>query len=108
MVQYERDLCKPGLGLSKQQTASIFSEIDVVIHNGSDMSHIKYYQSICSANIDPTRFLLSLCLPRNIFLHYVSPVGMSLFSGKSTLPAAREIGEGHSPIKGCLEYTASK
>ncbi|RYP64846.1 hypothetical protein DL769_006521 [Monosporascus sp. CRB-8-3] len=108
IVYYEGDLRKPRLGLSEQQAAVIFSEADVVIHNGSDTSHLKYYQSIRSSNVEPTQYLLSVCLPRKIPVHYVSSVGVGLFSGRGTLPAAKATDVGEPPSDGSQGYMASK
>ncbi|KAI0967014.1 putative polyketide synthase [Xylaria arbuscula] len=69
---YEGDLTAPRLGLSEEEAAVIFDEIDAVIHSGADTSHLKFYWDIKAANMLSTQFLVRMCLPRQIPIHYVS------------------------------------
>ncbi|KAI0449065.1 putative polyketide synthase [Xylaria acuta] len=68
----EGDLTAPRLGLSEEAAAAIFDQVDAVIHNGADTSHLKFYRNIKAANVLSTRFLARMCLPRRIPIHYVS------------------------------------
>ncbi|KAH9896254.1 putative polyketide synthase [Xylariomycetidae sp. FL2044] len=74
------DLTSPRLGLLERDAAAIFDEVDVVVHNGADTSHLKYYDDIKRANVDSTRWLARMCLPRRVPVHYVSSVGVALFA----------------------------
>ncbi|KAI1135888.1 putative polyketide synthase [Hypoxylon sp. FL0543] len=83
VVYYNGDLAQPLLGLSEQEVSSIFGEADVVIHNGSDTSHLKHYVDLRRPNVESTALLCRLCVPRRIPLHYVSSAGLSIFHEKS-------------------------
>ena len=77
---YEGDLRQPQFGLSEKDVTAIFTEIDAVIHMGSDMSHLKYYSAIRATNVLSTHQLVRLCLPRMIPLHYISSIRISHFA----------------------------
>lgn len=79
IAYYEGDLTQPLLGLTPAEATCIFREIDAVIHNGSDTSHLKYYSALRESNVGSTKQLVQLCLPRKIPLHYVSSAGVALF-----------------------------
>ncbi|KAK4610729.1 hypothetical protein CLAFUW4_14084 [Fulvia fulva] len=66
------DLEQPRLGLSVKKASAIFSRADVVIHNAADTSHLKFYPAIRAANTGSTRELISLCMNREIPVHYLS------------------------------------
>ncbi|KAM7218542.1 hypothetical protein V8F06_006146 [Rhypophila decipiens] len=76
---YGGDLGLPNLGLSLEESASIFETADCVIHAGADTSHLKSYSSLRAANVASTRELARLCLRRRIPIHYVSSAGVGLF-----------------------------
>lgn len=111
---FEGDLRAERLGLSEVDAAAIFGEVDAVIHNGADTSHLKYYPAVRGANVDSTRWLARMCLPRRVPIHYVSSVGVSLFSpGRATLAQESVTGSegGRSsspPADGRHGYIASK
>lgn len=86
IVYYEGNLSEPLLGLSEKDAATIFAETDVVIHNGADTSHLKYYRDIKPSNVGSTVTLTRLCLARKIPMHYVSSVGVALFSNLDAFP----------------------
>ncbi|TGJ85408.1 hypothetical protein E0Z10_g3337 [Xylaria hypoxylon] len=74
------DLSQPNLGLASASTLQdIFTQADAVIHNGADTSHLKPYGSVRAANVDSTKMLASLCVPRHIPLHYISSAGVGIF-----------------------------
>ncbi|ORY71958.1 putative polyketide synthase [Pseudomassariella vexata] len=78
VVYYEGNLSSPLLGLSPEKADSIFAEADVVIHNGADTSHLKYYADVRASNVGSTMTLARLCLPRRIPIHYVSSAGLGV------------------------------
>lgn len=86
IVYYEGDLGLPHFGLSVQDETDIFNEVDAVIHNGSDTSHLKYYSAIRETNVESTRQLVGLCLRRMVPLHYVSSAGVALLAGLDAFP----------------------
>ncbi|KAE8548385.1 hypothetical protein EYB25_008763 [Talaromyces marneffei] len=86
VIYHEGDLTLPLLGLSEKEAADIFSEADVVIHNGSDTSHLKFFPDMRTANCGSTRDLTRLCLPRRIPFHYVSSVGVCVLYSQPAFP----------------------
>ncbi|RYP68921.1 hypothetical protein DL770_008337 [Monosporascus sp. CRB-9-2] len=107
VTYFEGDLRSVRLGLSEEDAAAIFKEIDVVIHNGADTSQLKYYPVIKGVNVDSTRWLTRMCLPRQIPMHYVSSVGMSLFSpGRMSFPPTSAT-DASPPPDGSHGYIAS-
>lgn len=86
IVYYEGDLTAERFGLSEAEWVKVFSEVDAVIHNGSDTSHLKYYTALRQANVESTRQLLRACIPRQIPLHYVSSAGVALFAELEAFP----------------------
>ncbi|SPO01909.1 related to polyketide synthase [Cephalotrichum gorgonifer] len=72
VTYHEGDLRLPLLGLSEAECSSIFGEVDAVIHNGAEVSHLKTYPTLRAANVSSTKELAHLCLPRHIPIHYIS------------------------------------
>ena len=106
---YEGDLRQPNFGLSEDQLTDIFAEIDAVIHNGSDTSHLKYYSAMREANVESTRQLTRLCLPRMVPLHYVSSAGVALFAGREAFPEISATSGGkYPPPDGAHGYMCGK
>ncbi len=109
VVYYEGDLRQPRFGLSEEDVTAIFAEVDAVIHNGSDTSHLKYYSAVREANVVSTRQLVSLCLPRMIPMHYVSSAGVALFAGKDAFPEISATASGkYPPPDGAHGYMCGK
>ncbi|KAJ5332382.1 polyketide synthetase [Penicillium brevicompactum] len=81
------DLALPNLGLSSATFAALSSSADAIIHNGADVSFLKTYESLRAANVDATKTLVEMALPRNIPVHLVSTgtVG-KLVGGDSLAP----------------------
>ncbi|KAI0802199.1 hypothetical protein GGR55DRAFT_683448 [Xylaria sp. FL0064] len=107
VVYMEGDFRFPLLGLSKRDAETVFSEIDAVIHNGADVSHLKSYFTLKRANLGSTKELAGLCLPRRIPFHYISTAGVSMFTfwqsfGEETASAAEP------PADSTNGYKASK
>ncbi|KAL3294775.1 putative polyketide synthase [Colletotrichum asianum] len=97
IVYYEGDLQLPRFGLTEEQETSIFWEVDAVIHNGSDTSHLKYYSAVKQTNVESTRYLVRKCLPRMIPIHYVSSVGVCLLYGQDEFPEVSATASGIKP-----------
>ncbi|CAG8974765.1 hypothetical protein HYALB_00000377 [Hymenoscyphus albidus] len=107
---YEGSLDQPLLGLSETEAAAIFAEVDVVVHNGADTSHLKYYRDIKPSNVGSTVTLARLCVPRRIPMHYVSSVGVALFSNMKAFPEISVMTPGSTspPADGAHGYMSSK
>ena len=97
IIYYEGDLRLPHFGLSDEDVKIIFAEVDAVIHNGSDTSHLKYYSALRETNVLSTYRLVRLCLPRMIPIHYVSSAGVALFAGKDPFPEISATASGMLP-----------
>lgn len=107
LVVHSGDLSLPNVGLSTTAAIDIFEQADVVIHNGADVSHLKAFQTLKRANLESTKELVKLCLPRRIPFHYISTAGVALRSG------LEEFGEASvtpyvTPASDSDGYTASK
>nr|XP_036577184.1 AMP-binding enzyme [Colletotrichum truncatum]KAF6784096.1 AMP-binding enzyme [Colletotrichum truncatum] len=106
---YEGDLTAPRLGLSDSAVQRVFSDADAIIHNGADVSHMKSYRSIKSANFGSTVELVrqALSFRRQIPFHFVSTAGVSLYTGLETF---HEISAAPfpPPTDNSDGYTASK
>lgn len=108
ITYFEGDLREPRLGLSEADAVTIFDQVDAVIHNGADTSHLKFYRDIKGANVLSTRYLARMCLARRTPIHYVSSVGVSLFKpGRTTFPAVSAT-DASPPPDGSHGYIASK
>ncbi|EPE30014.1 NAD(P)-binding Rossmann-fold containing protein [Glarea lozoyensis ATCC 20868] len=107
---YHGNLSDPLLGLSKEEAESIFAKADAVIHNGADTSHIKSFHDLRSSNVGSTIELTRMCLPRKIPMHYISSVGVAIYSDKNPFPPVSVAGNGSiSPAAdGSFGYGSSK
>ncbi|KAF9872525.1 hypothetical protein CkaCkLH20_10022 [Colletotrichum karsti] len=97
VVYHEGDLSQSRFGLREDEWADIFGEVDAVIHNGSDTSHLKYYSALRQANVESTRQLVGACLRRMVPFHYVSSAGVALFAGLEAFPPTSCTGTGKTP-----------
>ena len=104
---FEGDLTDPRLGLSEKECLDVFSRADVVIHNGADTSHMKFYPEIKSANVDSTKQLIRYCSARKIPIHYVSTVGVALFGDFKSFPEI-SVAAHNPPTDGSQGYVAAK
>ncbi|ORY02745.1 putative polyketide synthase [Clohesyomyces aquaticus] len=107
---YDGQLADPLLGLSPQQATEIFSQADLVIHNGADTSHLKYFQDLRDSNVGSTKTLTRLCLPRRIPIHYISSAGLAVLFNGPAFPPVRMTGREHSypTTDGVFGYMSSK
>ena len=97
IVYYEGDLGLPHFGLSEKEEVAIFNEVDAVIHNGADTSHLKYYSALRDTNVGSTHQLVRLCVQRMIPLQYVSSAGVALFAGRDAFPEISATTTGAKP-----------
>ena len=104
---YEGDLRLPLLGLTEEMAGTIFHKTDVVIHNGADVSHLKSYATLKKANMESTKEIVKLCLPRQVPIHYISTAGVALFSAKDAFEEV-SVSSTPPPPDGSDGYTASK
>ena len=107
---HEGELAQPQLGLSVQEVVEIFSQADMVIHNGADTSHLKYFADLRASNVGSTQTLTRLCLPRRIPIHYISSAGLAVLFHGSAFPEVRVTGRENSypAADGAFGYMYSK
>ena len=110
-VEYhEGELAQPLLGLSAQEAGDIFDQADVVIHNGADTSHLKYFADLRASNVGSTQTLTRLCLPRRIPIHYISSAGLAVLYNGPAFPEVCVTSREHSypAADGVFGYMCSK
>lgn len=106
---HEGDLTHPSFGLTETEQGRIFNEVDAVVHNGADTSHMKYYAALRDSNVESTKRLVALCVPRKVPLHYVSSAGMALASDQDPFPSVAANGTSDVLTKdGSYGYACSK
>nr|XP_036580489.1 beta-ketoacyl synthase domain-containing protein [Colletotrichum truncatum]KAF6788401.1 beta-ketoacyl synthase domain-containing protein [Colletotrichum truncatum] len=104
---HEGDLRLPRLGLTEEASSNIFKDVDAVVHNGADVSHLQTYVSLRPANVQSTEELVKLCLPRNIPFHFISTAGIAMYTNADTFPEA-SARDSPPPVDGMYGYAASK
>lgn len=78
IIHHQGDLSSPGLGLSHAERASLSGDIDVIIHNGADVSLLKSYQTLRRPNVVSTRTLCGIAAAAGgIPLHFVSTAAVA-------------------------------
>jgi hybrid polyketide synthase/nonribosomal peptide synthetase ACE1 len=77
---YNGNLGSPQLGLADSDAFSIFQTVDIVIHNGADVSFMKSYQSLKLTNVASTVELVKLALPRRVPFHFISSASVTRFA----------------------------
>ena len=88
VVVYAGDLTQPLLGLPLEVAEKLFTDADTIIHNGADVSFLKSFASLKTANLASTKELVRLTLQSGKAkrFHYVSTAGVAALLG-------RELGE---------------
>ncbi|KAF2182988.1 beta-ketoacyl synthase domain-containing protein [Zopfia rhizophila CBS 207.26] len=107
VMAHPGNLSLPLLGLSEATAAAIFQEVDAIIHNGADLSHLKNYHSLYPVNVGSTKELARLSLVRRIPIHYISTAGTSMFIPRETFEEV-SVSSTPPPTNGSSGYTASK
>ncbi|KAH7024908.1 uncharacterized protein B0I36DRAFT_416764 [Microdochium trichocladiopsis] len=120
IIPYEGDLSLPRLGMTTSEVASMMADIDVVIHNGATVSHLKSYQTLKAANLGSTKELVRLVAQAHaqhqqggvtrhnkIPIHYISTGGIARLSGLEHQPEA-SLAAHPPPVDGTDGYVATK
>ncbi|KAJ5084947.1 hypothetical protein NUU61_009526 [Penicillium alfredii] len=79
---HQGNLGAPRLGLSESAAITVFSNADVIIHNGANVSFMKSYQSLKLVNVASTEELIKLALPRRIPFHFISSASVTRLVGQ--------------------------
>ncbi|GAP92555.2 putative beta-ketoacyl synthase domain-containing protein [Rosellinia necatrix] len=77
IIEHTGDLSTLGFGLPDSELLSIAEHVDIIIHNGADVSLLKTYQSLRRANVVSTRKLCEMAIPRRVPVHYVSTASVA-------------------------------
>lgn len=85
VILHAGDLSLPFLGMLEEEARLLFSEADVIIHNGADVSFMKPYESLRAPNLGSTKELVQLVAPRQVPFHFVSTAGVGLLAGKDVV-----------------------
>lgn len=107
VVVHMGDLSLPMLGLTEADMNGIFSNVDVIIHNGADVSFMKTYQSLRRPNVGSTKELIRLSAIHHTPFHFVSTAGVVHLSGQETYEE-RSVSPYPPPVQGWDGYVASK
>lgn len=110
-VQVHRgDLAAPRLGLTEDIAREVFTECNIFVHNGADVSFLKSYQSLRESNVSSTRELIRLTLVHANGVRHFSFVSTAAVAWLSGAPEYEEATARHvqPPNDGSLGYAASK
>ncbi|KAK4211241.1 putative beta-ketoacyl synthase domain-containing protein [Rhypophila decipiens] len=104
------DLSHPTLGLSPDSVNALFSTIDMIIHNGADVSYLKTYASLRAPNVQSTKILATFAAPRQIPIHYISSGNTCSFAAAAGIDPVRPVSVARHPppCTTILGYAASK
>ncbi|RYP33861.1 hypothetical protein DL767_004591 [Monosporascus sp. MG133] len=86
VIEYSGNLSDRFLGLSESEFGFLAENIDLIIHNGAEVSFLKTYSSLRRANVVSTRTLCEMGIPRSVPFHFVSTGSVAKFTDKATLP----------------------
>ena len=81
---HQGNLGAPLLGLSPSDAAWVFSQADIIIHNGADVSFMKSYHSLKLTNVASTEELVKLALPRQIPFHFISSASVTRLAAQNS------------------------
>ncbi|KAK1990307.1 acetyl-CoA synthetase-like protein [Colletotrichum falcatum] len=107
IVLHAGDLTRTNLGMSQPEADDVFKDIDVIIHNGAEVSHMKSYRSLRAANVSSTMEIVSLATDRRTPIHYISTAGVTRLGG-AVVQSESSLASFHPPIDGSDGYVASK
>ncbi|KAJ5985395.1 hypothetical protein N7522_012591 [Penicillium canescens] len=107
IIRHSGDLALPNLGMSESGASDLFKSIDVIVHNGAEVSHMKNYRSLRAANVLSTIDLARLAVGYGLPIHYISTGGVARLSGADVQPEA-SLAAFYPPSDGSDGYVASK
>jgi thioester reductase-like protein len=107
IIRHSGDLTLPNMGMSESEFLDLFKSIDVIVHNGAEVSHMKNYRSLRAANFLSTIELARAAVSHGIPIHYISTGGVARLSGADEQPEA-SLAAFHPPTDGSDGYVASK
>lgn len=107
IVRYAGDLALSNLGMTQAEVDGLLSDVDVIIHNGAEVSHMKSYRTLRASNFQSTVELARLAVHGQIPIHYISTGGVTRLSGTSLQPES-SLAAFLPPVDGSDGYVASK
>ncbi|KAL9629344.1 MAG: hypothetical protein Q9164_006922 [Protoblastenia rupestris] len=107
IIVHPGDLSLPLLGMTDKEATEVFEDVDVIIHNGADVSFMKTYQSLRKTNVGSTKELVKLALPHKLPIHYISTAGIAHLCGNEPLEEI-SVAASRPAIDGSDGYVASK
>ncbi|KAL4745664.1 hypothetical protein BDW72DRAFT_198425 [Aspergillus terricola var. indicus] len=107
VIRHSGDLALNRLGMSESEISNLFRRIDVIVHNGAEVSHMKNFRSLRAANFLSTIELARHAVSHEIPIHYISTGGVARLSGANEQPET-SLAAFHPPIDGSDGYMASK
>ncbi|KAJ5976965.1 nonribosomal peptide synthetase 14 [Penicillium viridicatum] len=107
IICHTGDLALPNFGMSDVATSDLLKGIDVIIHNGAEVSHMKNYRSLRDVNLLSTMQLARAAVIHSIPIHYISTGGVTCLSGADKQPEV-SLASFHPPTDGSDGYVASK
>jgi hybrid polyketide synthase/nonribosomal peptide synthetase ACE1 len=107
--KFRGDLTLPLLGLNEEDAQRIFCSANIIIHNAADVSFLKTYHSLRTANVTSTKELVALAAKygTGIRFHYVSTAGVSQLIDGDVLEQA-SVFSSKPPTNGSNGYVATK
>ncbi|PLB52456.1 putative hybrid NRPS/PKS enzyme [Aspergillus steynii IBT 23096] len=107
IVRHAGDLALSDLGMTQAEVDDLLTDVDVIIHNGAEVSHMKSYRTLRATNFQSTVELSRLAIRAQIPIHYISTGGVTRLSGASVQPES-SLAAFHPPADGSDGYVASK
>ena len=99
IVEHAGDLADPLLGLSPAMFADLAQTVDLIIHNGAQVSFLQPYTALRAANAMSTRTLCAMALPRRVPIHFVSSAAVASVLRRAGPPDSDSAVGGH-PVLG--------
>lgn len=112
--EYKGDLVKPLLGLSTEDFKRLTQTVDLIIHVGADVAHLKSYEQMRTANVLSTQALLAMATPRHVPVHFISSSSVAMLQKDtaelSEVPPSAfwPPSDAESLMKNAIGYAASK
>ncbi|KAK1966752.1 putative hybrid NRPS/PKS enzyme [Colletotrichum sublineola] len=107
IVRHAGDLTLTNLGMSQAEADEVFKDVDVIIHNGAEVSHMKNYRSLRAANVFSTMEIVRMASGRRTPIHYISTAGVTRLSG-AAVQSESSLAPFQPPVDGSDGYIASK
>ncbi|KAF4163071.1 hypothetical protein CNMCM6936_001266 [Aspergillus lentulus] len=107
VAYYNGSLMSRRLGLTVPEYEHLQSNVDLIIHAGSNGHCLNNFHSLRTANLNSTHELIAMALPRSTPLLYLSSNRVTLLSGSTAYPPV-SISHSPPPKDGSEGYMASK